>query len=280
MSPAHPAPETLAPDEVSPQGERPLLVAEQVGKHFASRGVTALHDASLTLEAGQFGSLLGASGCGKSTLLRLVAGLDTPSEGELLLGGARIDGPSERSSIMFQKPTLLPWRSTLDNVLLPVELRQGRRSAHQQADAARSLLDMVGLSGFEKHRPHELSGGMQQRVAICRMLITQPELLLLDEPFGALDELTREHLNVELQRVVMTTDATALMVTHSVQEAVFMADRVFVMSSRPGRVAEVIDVDLAKPRTLEMTTTPEFSAVVRKARHALELHSDNPKDKS
>lgn len=172
---------------------------------------------------------------------------------------------------MFQQPTLLPWRTSLANVLLPIEIRSGTAAAQAKSDDALQLLELVGLAGFDQVRPFELSGGMAQRVAICRMLVTGPAILLLDEPFGALDELTREYMNVELQRICQERDATSFMVTHAIPEAVFLADQVFVMSARPGRIAAVIDVDLPRPRTLDMMTTPEFGALVHRVREHLDM---------
>jgi NitT/TauT family transport system ATP-binding protein len=175
---------------------------------------------------------------------------------------------------MFQQPTLLPWRTSIQNVLLPIEIRSGAAAAEAKAEDALQLLELVGLEGFDRVHPHELSGGMAQRVAICRMLITGPAILLLDEPFGALDELTREYMNVELQRICRERDATTFMVTHAIPEAVFLADRVLVMSARPGRIAEVVEVDLPRPRSLDMMTTPEFGALVRHVRHNLDMGTE------
>lgn len=200
-----------------------------------------------------------------------MAGLIPPSSGEMLLNGMPIAGPRQDIGIMFQQPTLLPWRTSLDNVLLPIEVRSGAAAAKAQTDAAMDLLDLVGLKGFDEVRPYELSGGMAQRVAICRMLVTGPSILLLDEPFGALDELTREYMNGELQRICLERDATAFMVTHAIPEAVFLADQVVVMSARPGRIATIVDVDLPRPRSLDVMTTPEFAALVLRVRHNLDM---------
>jgi NitT/TauT family transport system ATP-binding protein len=172
--------------------------------------------------------------------------------------------------MMFQTPVLLEWRTARENVLLPIDVHGGRRAARAAAARAQELLEMVGLAGFEDRYPHELSGGMQQRVAICRMLIADPEVLLLDEPFGALDELTREHMDTELARVVGSTGKAALLVTHNIQEAVFMADRVCVMTPRPGRIAGVVAVDLPRPRTLDALTSEPFQRLCRQVRTILD----------
>ncbi|MGW0435639.1 ABC transporter ATP-binding protein [Micromonospora sp. NPDC003197] len=210
--------------------------------------VEALRDVSLEVADGEFVAIVGRSGCGKSTLLRLVAGLQTATSGEITVAGTPIDSPRRDIGFMFQRPALLPWRSVLDNVLLPTQVfgwdrRMARERAHE-------LLDLVGLTGFEKRLPHELSGGMQQRVSLCRALIQQPRVLLMDEPFSALDALTRADLSVELQRLQMKQASTVLFVTHSVDEAVLLADRVVVLSPRPGRLHKIIDIDVARPRSL------------------------------
>jgi NitT/TauT family transport system ATP-binding protein len=173
--------------------------------------------------------------------------------------------------MMFQQATLLPWRTAVENVLLPIELRDGAKAAKAHRDLAVELLGIVGLAGFEKAYPGELSGGMAQRVAICRMLITEPSVLLLDEPFGALDELTRERMNEELQRICAERNATAFMVTHSIAEAVFLGDVLFIMSARPGRIAEVLHIDLPRPRSFEVTTTAHFGEIVQYVRSKLDL---------
>lgn len=224
----------------------------------------------VALERGQFASVIGTSGCGKSTLLKIMAGLLAATTGEVMLQGTPVVGPRRDIGIMFQQPNLLPWRTALQNTLLPIEIRDGGSGARSRLDDARALLEMVGLSGFEHGYPHELSGGMAQRVAICRMLITEPAVLLLDEPFGALDELTREHMNVELQRICLHKDATTFMVTHSIAEAVFLSDVVYVMTPRPGVIAEVVAVDLPRPRTLVMATEPRFGEIVRRVRARLD----------
>ncbi len=242
-----------------------------LNKVFHKRGLKALDNVNVTLRHGTFTSVIGPSGCGKSTLLKIMAGLIPATSGEVLLNDKPVTGPRKDIGIMFQQPTLLPWRTSLDNVLLPIEIRSGTAAAKAKSEDALQLLELVGLGGFDQVRPYELSGGMAQRVAICRMLVTGPAILLLDEPFGALDELTREYMNVELQRICRGRDATSFMVTHAIPEAVFLADQVFVMSARPGRIAMVVDVDLPRPRTLDMMTSPEFGALVHTVRESLDM---------
>lgn len=271
---------TAPADRVDRAGQEPRPVNDEVvritelSKTFHKRHLTALEGVNLTLRHGTFTSVIGPSGCGKSTLLKIMAGLIPATSGEILLQGMPVTGPRQDIGIMFQQPTLLPWRTSIQNVLLPIEIRSGAAAAEAKAADALQLLDLVGLEGFDRVHPHELSGGMAQRVAICRMLITGPAILLLDEPFGALDELTREYMNVELQRICGERDATTFMVTHAIPEAVFLADRVLVMSARPGRIAEVVEVDLPRPRSLDMMTTPEFGALVRHVRHNLDMGTD------
>ncbi|GAA3335297.1 ABC transporter ATP-binding protein [Amorphoplanes nipponensis] len=221
-----------------------------VSRTFAGRSgtVEALRGIDLDVADGEFVAVLGRSGCGKSTLLRLVAGLLPVTAGEIRVSGERVTKPRRDIAMMFQKPALLPWRSVLDNVLLPVQIFGGRKAAHR--DRAHELLAMTGLSGFAKRLPHELSGGMQQRVALCRSLIANPRLMLMDEPFSALDALTREELSGELQRVHMELGTTIVFVTHSIDEAVLLADRVVVLSPRPGRIREILDIGIPRPRTL------------------------------
>ena len=248
-----------------------VLEVQDLSKTYARNAVHALDRIDLTLERGQFASIIGASGCGKSTLLKIMAGLVKPSAGQVILEGTPVQGPREDIGMMFQQATLLPWRTAIENVLLPIEIRDGAKAAKGRRDLAAELLGIVGLTGFEKAYPGELSGGMAQRVAICRMLITEPSILLLDEPFGALDELTRERMNEELQRICAERNATAFMVTHSIAEAVFLADVVFIMSARPGRIAEALRVDLPRPRSFAVTTTPEFGEIVQYVRSQLDL---------
>lgn len=227
--------------------------------------VAALDAVSFDVANGEFVAVVGRSGCGKSTLLRLVAGLLTPTSGEVWVGGERVVKPRRDISMVFQRPALLPWRSVLGNVLLPVEIHRWPRAAYRSR--ALDLLELVGLAGFEGRLPHELSGGMQQRVALCRSLLTEPEVLLMDEPFSALDALTREELGAGLQDLHMALGTTILFVTHSIEEAVLLADRVVVLTERPGRVRRILDVEAPRPRSLGRT---EYSAEL--ARCAAELH--------
>ncbi|MFH9497217.1 ABC transporter ATP-binding protein [Streptomyces globisporus] len=232
------------------------------------RDVTALSDVSLDVAPGEFVAIVGQSGCGKSTLLKLVAGLLTASSGDVLLGGERVTGPRHDIGYVFQRAALLEWRSALRNILLQAEIRRMEPAvARARAD---ELIRMTGLGGFEDAYPHELSGGMQQRVALCRALLHEPPVLLMDEPFGALDALTREQMNTELNRIWRTTGTTVLLVTHSISEAVYLADRVVVMSPRPGTVTEIIEVGLPAERDYSETLgRPEFRAAAAHIRDLL-----------
>jgi len=236
-----------------------VISLNRVTRIFNSRDgdqVTALQDVSLEIGRNEFITLVGPSGCGKSTLLRIVAGLILPTAGRASIGGAAITEPRSETGIVFQAPTLLPWASVLDNVLFP--LRMMHRIDSTSTDKAMALLKLVGLAGFESKSPRELSGGMQQRVAICRALVHDPDILLMDEPFGALDALTREEMTMELLRIWSERPKTVLFVTHSITEAVVLADRVVVMSPRPGRIQEIIEIGLPRPRSFETEATPEF----------------------
>jgi NitT/TauT family transport system ATP-binding protein len=232
------------------------------GKIYPSRrgDVIALQDVTLTIEDGEFVSLLGPSGCGKSTLLKCVSGLEELTHGELLVRGKPVDGPPPGLGMVFQRDLLLDWRTVLDNVLIMAEFQGLDR--RQQKPRAIALLERFGLAGFIDRHPWELSGGMRQRVAICRALLTEPQMLLMDEPFGALDAMTRDDLNVELTRIWQTARRTVLFVTHSIAEAIFLSDRVVVMTPGPGQVREVVRIDLARPRALTVQATPEFAAYV------------------
>jgi len=245
--------------------------ARGVGKVFGDGGahVTALEDIALTIGAGEFVSLIGPSGCGQSTLLRIIGDLTSPTSGELLVNGkaarqARLD---RDYGMVFQAPVLMEWRTVAKNIELPLEImgfdktERGRRSA--------DLLRLVELEGFGERHPWQLSGGMQQRVAIARALAFDPKLLLMDEPFGALDEMTRERMNLELMKIWMRTGTTIVFVTHSIPEAVFLSSRVVVMSARPGRVARIIDIDLPTPRTVDTRETARYFQLVTEVREAL-----------
>ena len=238
-----------------------------VGKTFANGTVVALDNANFTIEKGSFVSLVGPSGCGKSTLLRLIAGLIEPSTGALNVHGTQVKGPRQDVGLMFQRATLLEWRTAIENVLLPTEMQ--RRITSEDKDRAMELLQLVGLGDFAFSFPAQLSGGMQQRVALARLLQTGADVLLLDEPFGALDEFTRERLNIELLRIVSEIGATTIFVTHNIAEAIFLADQVYVMTPRPGRIASVIDVPLVRPRELSVQLSPEFNHLVEEARVTL-----------
>jgi NitT/TauT family transport system ATP-binding protein len=226
-----------------------MIDLHKVSRAFPTRDgeVAALHDIDLRIAENQFVAVIGRSGCGKSTLLRLMAGLLAPTGGTVTIDGTPVLRPRRDVALMHQLPALLPWRTVLGNVMLPVEIRRLPR-AENQARAA-ELLDAVGLAGFHQRHPYELSGGMQQRVALCRALIQRPRVLLMDEPFSALDALTREELAGQLQAMHMDAPATTVFVTHSIPEAVLLADRVVVLSTRPGRVRRVLDVGIPRPRS-------------------------------
>lgn len=248
-----------------------LLELIDVHKTFAAKSglVEAVDGASYTLAKGAFVSIVGPSGCGKSTLLRLLAGIEHPTSGRIMAGDEEVTGPRREVGFMFQAPALLPWRSVVDNVLFPVDVFRWRR--REYAGRAEALLKMVGIWDFRDSYPRELSGGMQQRAAMCRALIHEPALLLLDEPFGALDNITREQLNDELLEVWDRTGSTVVLVTHNVEEAVYLSDEVIVMSPRPGRIVEVLDVDLPRPRTYKTRTHDAFERAALQARSLLGL---------
>lgn len=237
---------------------------EHVSKDFDQpKGVLhAVEDFTLGIGEGEFVAIVGASGCGKTTVLRLIAGLQQPTSGTLMRA-PEVDVRGG-TSMVFQRPALLPWRTVLDNVLVPMQIL-GRDRA-QSLETAHRLLGQVGLRDFEQSRPWQLSGGMQQRVALCRALISNPVLLLMDEPFASLDAITRERLMLELQRVWLADRKTVVFVTHNIEEAVFLADRIAVMTPRPGRLAEAITIDIPRPRTLDTLGTPEFAAIARHIR--------------
>jgi NitT/TauT family transport system ATP-binding protein len=240
-----------------------------LGKTYAARdgAVTALEEVSFGVRRGEFVSIVGPSGCGKSTLLKIILGVVPLSSGEALLEGRSVRGPQVGAGMVFQTAALPPWRRVIDNVLLPIEILGLPRRDYRAK--AQKLIEMVGLAGFEMKLPNELSGGMQQRVSICRALIHDPELLLMDEPFGALDALTREIMQAELLRIWAETHKTVLFVTHSIDEAVLLSDRVVVITPRPGRVARDIAIDLPRPRGPESRSLPLFQDHARTLRHLL-----------
>jgi NitT/TauT family transport system ATP-binding protein len=233
----------------------------------SGEGVLALSDITFSISDGEFISVVGPSGCGKSTLLKILAGLLPPSEGVATLSGSPIRGARRDIGVVFQTPVLFPWRTVLQNVLLPADVQ--RLDKEKMRQRAMDLIRLVGLEGFENRYPRELSGGMQQRVGIFRALIHDPAILLMDEPFGALDAMTRESMNVELQRIWMESGKTILFITHSTSEAVFLADRVIVMTARPGKIGDVFKVDLPRPRKLDIMNTEVFGAYVKRIRVAL-----------
>ncbi len=237
---------------------QPFISIQGVSKQFSGRSglVQAVQSVDLNIQQGEFISVIGPSGCGKSTLMMMLAGLLPMSTGNIRIGGDSIDGPVKDLGIVFQQDALLEWRTAIQNIVLQAEVR-----GHDKAKAreeARSLLSMVGLEGFGDAYPHELSGGMRQRVSICRALIHKPSLLVMDEPFGALDALTRDQLQIDLLRLWLNRKMTIMFITHSIAEAVFLSDRIVVMSPRPGRIEAVISVDIPRPRRLAVRETPLF----------------------
>ena len=248
-----------APSEVV--NRQAVVRFDRVSQRFAgSKGsapIVALDDLSLEIGRHEFVAVLGPSGCGKSTLLRLVAGLLAPSSGAVFIDGAKVTGPRDETGIVFQRPTLLPWFDVLGNVTFPARHKFGEVSK-AQTERARELIALVGLSEFASRRPEELSGGMQQRVAIARALLLDPDVLLMDEPFSALDALTRDEMSFELLRIWSERPKTVLFITHSIPEALLLADRIVVMTARPGRIREVIDVGLPRPRSMSTLAEPRF----------------------
>jgi NitT/TauT family transport system ATP-binding protein len=238
---------------------------------LAAKGQYAVEDINLSVELGEFIAIVGPSGCGKSTFMKLTTGLRMPTKGKILIDGAPVTGPLKISGMSFQAPSLLPWRTTVDNVLLPLEIvepfRSSFKSKRKQYEAkARELLQSVGLAGYEDKFPWQLSGGMQQRASICRALVHEPKMLLLDEPFGALDAFTREELWCILRDLQATQKFNVILVTHDLRESVFLADTVYVMSKSPGRFVVKRHIDLPRPRDLELTYTPEFTDIVHELR--------------
>src|SRR3954469_24997386 len=255
--------------EAAPAVTREVIAMRDLSKTYGGRadGVIALSGIDCAVADGEFLAIVGPSGCGKSTLLKILAGLLQASGGQALLHGTPIDGPRKDIGVVFQSPVLFPWRSVLGNVLLPVDVQGLGRD--KMRSRALDLLKLVGLDGFENRYPWELSGGMQQRVALVRALIHDPALLLMDEPFGALDALTRETMNVELQRIWLERRKTVVFITHSTSEAVFLGDRVLVMTPRPGRIQDVLEIGLPRPRSLEVMNTEAFGVYVQRIRRAL-----------
>ena len=243
-----------------------------ITKTYVSRDgsdLLAVRPVTSHIEPGEFIAIVGSSGCGKSTLLHMIAGLTEPTSGQVLLDGTPVLGTRSDIGIVFQDPVLLPWRTVRQNVLLPVAVRKGRLSYADAETRADDLLKLVGLEGFGNKFPNELSGGMQQRVGIARALLLDPSLLLLDEPFGALDSMTREQMNVELLKIWSTAHKTVVLITHDINEAVFLADRVFVMSPRPGRILSIHPIDLPRPREIGMMGWPSFGALAQPIRDDL-----------
>jgi NitT/TauT family transport system ATP-binding protein len=263
------------PSSVTPSREaRAHLVVDRVSKTFEGRdaSVEALREISLEMAENEFITLIGPSGCGKSTLLRIVGGLIPPTGGSVEIRGRSPKDAQKAKDIgfVFQQPALLPWRTVADNVELPFALNKGA-GGDRRLGTTDELLALVGLSQFAKAHPYQLSGGMQQRVAIARALIFDPSLLLMDEPFGALDEITRDGMRYELLRIWSRAKKTVLFVTHSIPEAIVLSDRVVVMSKRPGEIREVIRIDLRRPRGEEIETTPEFVAYAARLRRLLHV---------
>lgn len=250
----------------------PILRLASVSKSYHTIDgtvVTAVARADLDVAPGEFVSIVGASGCGKTTLLNMVAGLIRPSGGEILFQGEPVTGPSSGMGLIFQRPVLMPWRRVIDNVMLPVEVMGLKPRAHYR-DRAFDLLATVGLKGFENAYPRELSGGMQQRAAIARALVYDTKVLMLDEPFAALDAITRDELNIELMRIWAATGGTVLFVTHNIPEAVLLSDRIVVMTARPGTVREIVPVNIARPRSLALFGDPTFGGIVSYIRSLLD----------
>ena len=242
--------------------------AKDLGKSFG--GFVALHNVDIEIGNGEFLSLLGPSGCGKSTLLRIIAGLELASSGTIEVDGEPLRGTPPGLGMVFQQDGLLDWRNVLNNVLLPVEFAGEQKRAFKEK--AREILALYGLKDFEQRHPWELSGGMRQRVAICRALILDPAFLMMDEPFGALDALTRDELNIELQMLWMRTKKSILFVTHGIAEAVFLSDRIAVMATSPGRIVEILNIDLPRPRDFSVRATKRFGAYVDHIRELFEKH--------
>ncbi len=250
----------------------PIVDIRNLSKQFTSHdgGLTlALDRVSLQIEPGQFVSVVGPSGCGKSTMLAILAGVMDRSDGQVMLRGAEVKGPRRDVGVMFQEALLLPYRTVLQNIMLPAIIH--RLPQAEYLERAKQLIKLVQLEGFNDRYPSELSGGMQQRAAIARGLLHDPAILLMDEPFGALDAMTREQMNLDLLDIWSAARKTVMLITHSISEAVFLSDRVIVMSPRPGRIVDTLDIDLPRPRSLAMMATPEFGAYAERIRARLGL---------
>ena len=272
---------SFAPSTPPQATATPLLALTDVSKSFDShhqnlhrQSLMALQTIRFEVADGEIICLVGPSGSGKSTLLRIIAGLTPPDSGIVHFDGATISAPHPSIGLVFQRTNLMPWRTVIENVLLPVEVQQGRVTGEDRQEAVR-LLHLVGLGGFEQAYPKQLSGGMAQRVVLARTLLQQPRLLLLDEPFGALDALTRERMNVELLRIQAIHSQTIVLVTHSIAEAVFLADRVLVLSPRPGRVVAEVAIDLPRPRELALLGRPEFAHFTQVIRRHIDSVDDH-----
>jgi NitT/TauT family transport system ATP-binding protein len=255
---------------------RPFVELDGVSLRYGEHGTLAIEHVDFAIRPGEFAAVVGPSGCGKSTLMKLVTGLLPPTGGAVRVAGETVTGPLKIVGMAFQNPTLLPWRNTLANTMLPLEIVQPHRSrlrSHKKeyVALAQQLLASVGLEGFDQKQPWMLSGGMQQRASLCRALIHKPELLMLDEPFAALDAFTREELWTVLQDLWLQRKFTCIFVTHDLRESVFLADTVFVMSARPGRIVAAHHIDLPRPRTLDMTYEPKFVDIVHKIRNEIAL---------
>jgi NitT/TauT family transport system ATP-binding protein len=259
-----------APLDPGPTPTPALIRARGMSKIYAtgSGEVTALKGLEFEIRDGEFVSVVGRSGCGKSTLLKVLAGLLPLTAGSVALNGKPLRGPTREAAVVFQSPVLLPWRTVLDNVMLPIEFRKLPAAMYRQH--ALDLLEMVGLSEFAQRYPFELSGGMQQRVAIARALVQDPRLLLMDEPFGALDAMTRDQMNLELIRIWSHSRKTVVFITHSIAEAVFLSDRVIAMTPRPGTIADIISIDLPRPRDLSVINTDRFGRYAERLRALLD----------
>ncbi len=267
MQPVH---ATAMPQPSADRGPA-LIAARALSKTYVTESsgeIVALKHLNFDVRDGEFVSVIGQSGCGKSTLLKVLAGLLPFTSGTVELNGEPLRGPSPMAAVVFQSPVLLPWRTVLDNVLLPIEFRRLPISRYRQS--AMDLLAMVGLRDFAKRYPYELSGGMQQRAAIVRALVQNPRLLLMDEPFGALDAMTREQMNIELMRIWGESRKTVIFITHSIAEAIFLSDRVIAMTARPGSIAEIIPIELPRPRQLSVINTDRFGRYTTRLRSLLD----------